>query len=101
MKTGNARSGLSSAAIADAVTGLDAERAGFAERIERMQPSQVNCYLAVRALWRGRGGGRGEVRVSSSGGTKKSTCCIAVGIRILRVKNAGCHEDFAVEPAEF
>jgi hypothetical protein len=33
---------------------FDAEKASSAERIERMQPSQVNCTLDVGAVRRGR-----------------------------------------------
>jgi hypothetical protein len=36
-----------------------------------------------------------------AGSGKGKNCSIALGYKGLRVKNAGCNEDFAVEPAEF
>jgi hypothetical protein len=63
-----------------------------------MQPSQVNCYLGVEAFRIDQKLGRGEDNPGS--GTGKNYR-IALGYEKLRVKNAGCNEDFAVESAKF
>lgn len=74
-----------------------------------MQPSQVNCYLDIGVALR-----RSRWCVAHCTGSEPGTNLeetdlgrimeefrrILIGFEILRVKNAGCNEDIAVEPAE-
>jgi hypothetical protein len=67
----------------------------FAERFGAMQQSRVDYNLRIGLM---------DVWVAAPMGRRldESKTCPAKWIfRMLRVMNAGCNEDFVVEPAEF